>query len=174
MVPWRVRPVLLASLPLLLAVSAICQNTSHPAGVLLVARLESVSVRAGVFSLSPEGFDSDSGHLTLTSSWAVPAHWTTLRLSVRFAGESGALHPSRLSDGGEKISAATNPVPGSPATRIVVPQDRTAVVFVQSAGSTNGPVRRSYNVDLHGLSSLGKSLSPAGTHRPLLVMLQAL
>jgi hypothetical protein len=173
MVPWKVRPVLLAALPLLLAaVSTFCQNASHPAGVLLVARLESVSVRAGVFSLSPEGFENDSGHLTLTSSWAVPAHWTTLRLSVRFAGASGALHLSRESETGERISAATNPVPGS--THIVIPQDRTSVVFVQSVGSTNGPVRRSYNLDLHGLSSLGKSLSAAGTPRPLLVILQAL
>jgi len=76
--------ILLSALLSFSALPAAAQLNARPAGVLLVATLESVSLGAVPSPLPMRASASSSlavtQGLSITATWAVPAHLTTLRL----------------------------------------------------------------------------------------------
>lgn len=95
-------------LSLLTSFPAFAQGVSRPATVMLVARLESLSIAqtstlASTQSLHPAP-KSGPAALAVTSSWALPAHSTTMRV-VAYTGPSSAAfddpsQPARPSQSG--------------------------------------------------------------------------
>jgi hypothetical protein len=63
--------------------------SSGPAGVLLIARVESLSVKANAAPGVMPGFGESANAaqpISITTSWAVPANYTTFRVSEYFGG----------------------------------------------------------------------------------------
>ncbi len=167
--------VSLAVLPVLAAASpAWCQTASRPAAVLLVATLETVSVRADSSDVSHAYFANGTRRVTLRTALAVPADCTTVRLAGRLdAGPeplSAALDLSPAANSGVKLPATGNPS----TARVLRPSQGDVTLFSQPAGNTNWPVNRTDRLDLEwGPSSLAHSrqANPVST---LEILVQAL
>ena len=100
---FRALPIRCVGLLLLLAASSRCpaQLNARPGAVLLIARLESLSVSTDANgSESRNRVYSDGDSVSLTTSWAVPANLTTLRVlgyvqSTPQAPNSGEVAPCK-------------------------------------------------------------------------------
>lgn len=102
-------------LSLLTSFPAFAQFASRPATVLLVARLESLSIAqtsmlASAQSLHPIRVSGPAA-LAVTSSWALPANSTTMRVVAYTISSPTALdQPSQFSQTGETIPESALPI----------------------------------------------------------------
>lgn len=165
----------LVVLPVFAAASPVwCQTASRPAAVLLVATLETVSVRADSPDASTVSFANDTRRVTLTTAFAVPADRTTVRLAGRFdAGpedSSSAFSLSAAADSAVRLPAIATPG----GAGVLHPGEGDVVLFSQPAGNTNWPVSRTDNLNLQWGPSSGRRSAPADTSGTLEIFVQAL
>ena len=135
------------------------QLHSRPASVMLIATLESLSVRATpaaieVPSVAGEAFSSHS--VEVTTSWAVPARCTTLRLvgglsdesraqrieSESWLSASGTVAPKRMIARGWERLAEDNHAP------ILKSGDAGLTLMTQAAGESNRADSRTNRINL--------------------------
>lgn len=167
--------VSLVVLPVLAAASpGWCQAASRPATVVLVATLETVSVRADFPDVSAVSFANNTGRVSLTTAFAVPADCTTVRLAGRL--DARPEPPSRTLDLSPAEGSATAlPAIGNPATaRVLRPGEGDVTLFSQPAGNTNSPVSRTDSLDLQWGQSSHAPSAPANTSGTLDILVQAL
>lgn len=167
------RLVLLAPLPVLLAAASACgQSTSAPAGVFLVATLETVSVHASASPAMAGPHADVTRQVTLTTALTVPADSTTLRLSGSLDRTSPPLDsfPSAISGS----PGLTDPVAAQSVSRVLCPAQGDISLFVQPAGRTDFPVRRTDNLDLDWKTSPHAASSSASASGTLEILVQAL
>jgi hypothetical protein len=133
---------------LLTSLPAFAQITARPAAVLIVARLESLSVAQTSMLAAARPFNLSSTiaaapPIAVTSTWAVPANSTTMRVDAYTIGsqplEAGASVPSTTSQ---------NPLP----------------LFIQTV-LTNSPTSRTDSIP---------AASPSAPSGVLLIVAQAL
>jgi hypothetical protein len=86
--------------------------SSGPAGVLLIARVESLSVKANAATGAVPGFSATANAaqpIAITTSWAVPANYTTFRVSEYFGGPQEAAS-GQAAGGPEAAGTGLNPI----------------------------------------------------------------
>ncbi len=165
-------------LPLLNADSALCQLNSSPAGVVLIARVESLSLSTSSATASPVSTGTEpaaaTGAVLISTRWAVPANYTTLRLLCKSTGVGGPVDgraPQEEVSSGSAVQGAVTPgtVPGivaSGAPRQLASQSSEMTLWSQSSGATNMPGDRHDNVTLDtartGASGYGTKAEKTG------------
>ncbi len=135
------------------------QLYSRPASIVLIATLESLSVSATplapAVSQAGEG-TADSHLLTITTSWAVPANRTTLRMVGSFSTASPALWTAKMDPSIAPMAAAPSraetSVPDPPSnancTAAMQSGDAERMLMNQGAGDTNRADSRTDHIDL--------------------------
>lgn len=170
----RNRLFCLVSFVTLTVFPAWCQAASRPAAVLLVATLETISVRANTMDISPASFANATGLVTLTTAFAVPADCTTVHLAGRFDADpeptSAALDLPTAKESGVSGSAIDN---GSTA-RVLRPGEGDVALFSQAAGHTNWPVNRTDNINLQWSPSSRAGSAPGSPSGTVDILVQAL
>ncbi len=153
---------------------ALCQTVSRPAAVLLVATLETVSVRANSASVDSASFANGAPRVTLTTAVAVPADCTTVRLAGRLDAVSepaSAMLDLPMTESPAMALPATDNPPG---TRALRPGEGEVPLFSQPAGHTNWPIDRTDNLDLQWSPSSGAAGAPTGSSGTLDILVEAL
>lgn len=165
-------------LPLLNPDSALCQLQSSPGGVVLIARVESLSLSSSSATTPPAGATGTeaaaAGAMLISTQWAVPANYTTLRLLCKSTGVGAALDGRAPQGEVSSGSAVQGPVragtvpgigaPGEPGR--LAPQSSEMTLWSQSSGATNMPGNRNDNVTLdtarNGASGYGTKAEKKG------------
>jgi len=167
--------VVLVTLSIVPAASpAMCQTVSRPAAVLLVATLETVSVRADSPAASSVSFANGAPRVTITTAVAVPANCTTVRMAGRL--DAAPEPPSAVFDLPTYESSATSePATGNPARASVLrPGEGEVALFSQPAGHTNWPISRTDDLDLQLGPASRAAHAPASSSGTLDILVQAL
>lgn len=151
--------------------SSFGQLHSRPAGVVLVATLESLSVSATTPSLLASASDGasidGSERVQIRTSWAVPADRTTLRLigalsteSQTISGSNGgsANPPAPLTSNQERDKVARCSS-GSSCTRTIHSGDAGLILMTLRAGDTNRADTRTKSINLVSGSAISSRRS---------------
>jgi hypothetical protein len=152
---WVVRAILLLAVSSSLSFS---QADSRPATVVLIARLESLSVTATPVGIDPSPAQRTSPlaqSIAITTSWVVASNLTTLRLDGYLAGDQetqAAVHsssphglasavPVHLTTGASNHEAAHE-------AGVLEPGGAGLTLVTQASGDTNRPRSRTDNFSL--------------------------
>lgn len=126
--------------------------TSGPATVLLVARLESLSVTAAP-AVVPAPYSADSGTdaLAVTTSWTMRAECTTLRVMTHFGTAFGSGQGAQGSGGGLFPADAPDSSAEYPVQSLgqnVTTADAERMLMTQPIGATSRPGSRINNIQV--------------------------
>jgi len=155
---FRSLPIRGLCLLLLLAASDTCsaQLNARPGAVLLIARLESLSVSTDANGHESAGNNvySDGNSVSLTTSWAVPANLTTLRV----LGYVQAATPGPSAEDIAPCKRVSSPADVDP-DRSCGPEVRyiPVTLFSQAAGETKQAASRTDDVHLPGRDTAGSA-----------------
>jgi hypothetical protein len=107
------------------------------ASVTLIATLESLTVSAAptasVTTAPGRELFADAGSLAITTSWAVPANLTTIRMACFAGGESRMVYVQRAGESNRAFTRTDtlhveNWAPAAPAQQFNSHQDRLSIV----------------------------------------------
>lgn len=167
-----------------------CQNgarqpmASGSASVTLIATLESLTVAAtpmapGIPVLG-HGSVPDAGSLAITSSWAVPANLTTIRM-VCLAGGGAADAIDMIRENGGKGSTVASPLQKDGPGRQPPGQDfslnagaESRIVYAQRAGESNRAFTRTDYLHVENKATIPPVQQPNSGRGSLSVVVQAL
>jgi len=169
----RLVPIRCLSLALLLAASkCFAQLNAGSGAVLLIARLESLSVSSDANGLNVAGNSvySDGDSVSLTTSWAVPANLTTLKV----LGYVRSMPPGPDSGDGATCKKALSPADFDSDQRCGYGVRSIPVtLFSQTAGKTRQAASRIDSVHLPGRNAARSSQNDS-KRDTVIIVVQAL
>lgn len=155
--------------------------TSRPAGVTLIATVESLTVAATFITPAmPTMPGSDSrglSQISITTSWTVPANFTTIRL-VGYLADASQPEGAAGELGSNAATAAIRERAGGGAAfagaAALKPRDVGLTLFAERAGETNQSATRTDTLNLEIFGGANSGLHPVPNAGTLSILVQAL